>query len=73
LRRFYRKRAAPGPHPPPWLFLIIDVSKLSPVVVAYHNTFRFSTGAQDKITSLLPVLLRDVKIVTPYGTMGIRG
>jgi len=45
----------------------------STVIEATRGTFRFSTGAQDKIKSLLPVLLRDVKIVTPYGTLGTRG
>jgi hypothetical protein len=45
----------------------------STVIDATRGTFRFSTGAQDKIKSLLPVLLRDVKIVTPYGTLGTRG
>jgi len=45
----------------------------STVIDVTRGTFRFSTGAQDKIKSLLPVLLRDVKIVTPYGTLGTRG
>jgi hypothetical protein len=45
----------------------------STVIDATRGTFRFSTGAQDKIKSLLPVLLRDVQIVTPYGTLGTRG
>jgi hypothetical protein len=45
----------------------------STVIEATRGTFRFSTGAQDKITSLLPVLLRDVKIKTPVGTLGVRG
>jgi hypothetical protein len=46
----------------------------STVIEAARGTFRFSTGAQNKITQLLPVLLgSDVKIKTPYGTMGIRG
>jgi hypothetical protein len=45
----------------------------STVIEATRGTFRFSTGAQDKIKSFLPVLLRDVKIVTPYGTLGTRG
>ena len=45
----------------------------STVIDVTRGTFRFSTGAQDKIKSLLPVLLQDVKIVTPYGTLGTRG
>ena len=54
----------------------------STVIEATRGTFRFSTGAQNKITPLLPVLLGthentvrwgEVKIKTPYGTMGIRG
>ena len=45
----------------------------STVIDVTRGTFRFSTGAQDKVKSLLPVLLRAVKIVTPYGTLGTRG
>ena len=54
----------------------------STVIEATRGTFRFSTGAQNKITPLLPVLLGtheniarwgEVKIKTPYGTLGIRG
>jgi len=54
----------------------------STVIEATRGTFRFSTGAENKITPLLPVLLGthentarwgEVKINTPYGTMGIRG
>ena len=45
----------------------------STVIEATRGTFRFSTGAQNKITPFLPLLLRDVKIVTPYGTLGTRG
>jgi hypothetical protein len=45
----------------------------STVIEATRGTFRFSTGAQDRIKSLLPVLLRDVKVVTPHGTLGTRG
>jgi hypothetical protein len=45
----------------------------STVIEATRGTLRFSTGAQNKITPFLPVLLRDVKIKTPVGTLGIRG
>jgi hypothetical protein len=54
----------------------------STVIEATRGTFRFSTGAQNKITPLLPMLLGtheniarwgEVKIKTPYGTLGIRG
>jgi hypothetical protein len=54
----------------------------STVIEATRGTFRFSTGAQNKITPLLPTLLGthentarwgEVKIKTPYGTLGIRG
>jgi hypothetical protein len=54
----------------------------STVIEATRGAFRFSTGAQNKITPLLPVLLGtheniarwgEVKIKTPYGTLGVRG
>jgi hypothetical protein len=46
----------------------------STVIEATRGAFRFSTGAQNKITPFLPLLLgAEVKIKTPYGTMGIRG
>jgi hypothetical protein len=46
----------------------------STVIEATRGAFRFSTGAENKITPFLPLLLGpEVKIRTPYGTMGIRG
>jgi hypothetical protein len=54
----------------------------STIIEAARGTFRFSTGAQNKITPLLPVLLGtheniarwgEVKIKTPYGALGVRG
>jgi hypothetical protein len=46
----------------------------STVIEATRGAFRFSTGAENKITPFLPLLLgAEVKIKTPYGTMGIRG
>jgi hypothetical protein len=49
----------------------------STVIEATRGTFRFSSGAQNKITPLLPVLPvlpgGEVKIKTPYGTLGVRG
>jgi trimeric autotransporter adhesin len=46
----------------------------SAVIEATRGTFRFTTGAENRITPFLPLLLGgEVKIKTPYGTLGIRG